>query len=306
MRSGRLFSESFLKLEIAPTYEELAYEIVSGRRQWLNRDPIGIRGGINLYTYVRNQPINASDPLGLAGDWSNPSAGQNNVVNLVATGPVSGDGPIIIVDGGDYTFLLPAMGGYLLTPLPAIAEIVNDIDIITNPNASATDKTAAGLRATGVIMLYFGVPALATAPTIANRSVLNSFARASATDPPAALGTLGSIRGPFGTVTQQALEDASKVSTPSLRVYTNLSGPPEAGRALSVAYGDNAVALAQKATAGTGGTLYSGNIPVALINQLKSAGLAQESMTQMGNVVGNEIRFLPDATQFIIKFLTEK
>jgi RHS repeat-associated protein len=35
-------------------------------QRWLNRDPIGEQGGVNLYGYVGNDPINFIDPLGLS------------------------------------------------------------------------------------------------------------------------------------------------------------------------------------------------------------------------------------------------
>ena len=36
-------------------------------QRWLNRDPIGEEGGINLYGFVGNNPANEVDPFGLAG-----------------------------------------------------------------------------------------------------------------------------------------------------------------------------------------------------------------------------------------------
>lgn len=39
------------------------YSPVLGR--WINRDPLGERGGVNLYGFVENDPVNWVDPLGL-------------------------------------------------------------------------------------------------------------------------------------------------------------------------------------------------------------------------------------------------
>jgi RHS repeat-associated protein len=40
-----------------------AYDPTIGR--WINRDPLGEPGGLNLYSYVKNEPTRFIDPLGL-------------------------------------------------------------------------------------------------------------------------------------------------------------------------------------------------------------------------------------------------
>lgn len=39
--------------------------------RWIQRDPIGERGDINLYSYVGNNPINNVDPFGLKIEYAN-------------------------------------------------------------------------------------------------------------------------------------------------------------------------------------------------------------------------------------------
>lgn len=40
--------------------------------RWLSKDPIGLRGGLNLYGYVNDDPLNGIDPDGLMRDPSLP------------------------------------------------------------------------------------------------------------------------------------------------------------------------------------------------------------------------------------------
>jgi RHS repeat-associated protein len=67
-----------------------AYDANIGR--WINRDPIGEEGGLNLYDYVANSPVNMVDILGLdlqcllpganpAGYFSGMGSVQNNTTN---------------------------------------------------------------------------------------------------------------------------------------------------------------------------------------------------------------------------------
>ncbi|HAF15733.1 MAG TPA: hypothetical protein DCK99_18980 [Blastocatellia bacterium] len=65
-----LYRHSKSNLDLA-TYR--AYDPDLGR--WLNRDPIGEKGGINLYAYVSNNSLNVVDPLGL---WPWPPFSHNN------------------------------------------------------------------------------------------------------------------------------------------------------------------------------------------------------------------------------------
>jgi len=64
--SGQTSSRRRCRSINTPGSRGCGYKTVSGRHEWLNRDPIGERGGINLYDYVGNNPVNFVDPFGLS------------------------------------------------------------------------------------------------------------------------------------------------------------------------------------------------------------------------------------------------
>jgi uncharacterized protein RhaS with RHS repeats len=76
---------------------------VSGRQEWLNRDPIAEAGGIDLYGYVGNSPVNRVDPLGL--DFAGMFNGWNPY--YVPPPPAPTPSGIFFFAGGE----LPAPGG---------------------------------------------------------------------------------------------------------------------------------------------------------------------------------------------------
>jgi RHS repeat-associated protein len=69
--SGRFANENPQSPEIATGSGACAYKTAAGRREWLNRDPLGEMGGINLYRFVGNDPINQIDPN---GEWASEIA----------------------------------------------------------------------------------------------------------------------------------------------------------------------------------------------------------------------------------------
>lgn len=72
---------------MAGTSQALAF-YNPGTGRWLNKDPMQERGGINLYNYCNNDPVNRIDPNGL---WS------KSVTDDIWTGSI--DGPVDVKCG---------------------------------------------------------------------------------------------------------------------------------------------------------------------------------------------------------------
>jgi RHS repeat-associated protein len=64
-------------LYLSPTR---AYSSALGR--FISRDPLGEAGGLNLYAYVGNDPVNAVDPLGLITVGFYGMGGENTIGNV--------------------------------------------------------------------------------------------------------------------------------------------------------------------------------------------------------------------------------
>jgi hypothetical protein len=79
------------------------------------------------------------------------------------------------------------------------------------------------------------------------------------------------IRGLYGTTTRQTLNKLASSEGPTLNVFTRLSQAPQAGRGLSVSVGDPALSQALPNPEAT--QMYAGNIPRALIEEMRAAGL---------------------------------
>lgn len=56
----------------------------STHTRWLNRDPIGEVGGVNLYAYVAEDPVSNVDPLGLCDSNSNSNGISNAITPIQA------------------------------------------------------------------------------------------------------------------------------------------------------------------------------------------------------------------------------
>jgi len=82
-----------------------AYDPELGR--WLSRDPIGENGGLNLYAYVGNTPINAIDSYGLAWDFTQTQGLHYNDRSSKFGFKLVGDGRGRVIPaplGGKHTF----------------------------------------------------------------------------------------------------------------------------------------------------------------------------------------------------------
>ena len=80
----------------APDSRHCDYKTLSCRSAWLNRDSIAEDGGVNLYEYVENNPLNLTDHYGLYYDivvGVPPPSSPYCLAACVVNGPDHGTSP---------------------------------------------------------------------------------------------------------------------------------------------------------------------------------------------------------------------
>jgi hypothetical protein len=107
----------------------------------------------------------------------------------------------------------------------------------------------------------------------------------------------------IGTVTREALEVAAADTGPTIQVFTNQTGALQAGRGFYLAAGEGAEAAASAAR--TGGILYEGRIPKALMETMRTGGLASDQAMQWvgSNATSATMYIDARAAEFVIPFL---
>lgn len=108
-----------------------------------------------------------------------------------------------------------------------------------------------------------------------------------------------------GGITARGLERLAESGGSTVRVLTNQDQALQAGRGFSAAVGEGAEALANAARSGPGVRTFVADLPKALVDGLVRARLLETSQTAMRGVMATEYRFLPGATQYIMKFFRE-
>jgi RHS repeat-associated protein len=238
------------------------YDPAVGR--WLNRDPLGERGGLNLYAYADNNPVNRLDPHGLSSVPSGDMRAVGAVSQSASTATRPGDS---VVSGTNQFSPSDSQAGRGLSVMPGapVPQAPPRIREIPPPNPALDNGLAAprqgdavsspdsrrGMPSSPPTMVGFvaranGRPASrqgdSTSPSIPGRSVPDVLARVLSSPEGSALPAAPFVDGIFGPRRGDATSVPSYGCTPAI---VSMCGPSARPLALypSVPIGDEGAEL---------------------------------------------------------------
>ena len=271
--------------------------------RWRAPDPYGGSMALadpqsfNRYSYVNNDPINQVDPLGLK------QCGGNGT-------------PCTQADDIDKERLVDAPSCWPRCSLPPGQRPVLNETVTVTASSEEPIEMASSAVASNVASNLLGMTIdCSKRPSLCNDLKWGVF-------PFSPMGGVaskgegllarfftwlfrGRIAQPMvGAVTREALEiAAADTAGPTVRILTNQTGALQGGRGLYVAVGEGAEAVAGGAR--SGGVIYEGRVPKALIETMRTGNLAEDqAMNWVGTRVSGATMYIKaEATEFIIPFL---
>jgi RHS repeat-associated protein len=121
-------------------------------QRWVNKDPLGIRGGLNLHAAFFNNPMRFVDRDGLDNIYNMP-AGQNAVPDIVASMATAGGGlQSGYKEGIDPLFLLAGMTPFDPNQLLSLPQPLSDLVELASDSSTGYEKLDA---ATGLVLWAF-------------------------------------------------------------------------------------------------------------------------------------------------------
>jgi RHS repeat-associated protein len=174
--------------------------------KWLSRDPLGERGGINLYGYVGNNPIWAIDPFGLETYFTHYTGLDDGYrVDGIYASAAVGVAAITVATAGS----ADAIAAALATRFPWLI-----------PAAAAAKKVADGIN--GQTSCPTASPASAITPAVRNAMYNGGIDKLSPAEREAAAAA-------YDQVAATAKTDAIRVFNEARAAYARNGGTPPGG-----------------------------------------------------------------------------